>query len=554
MKCKLIGINCRYTHSCPSLFYIREALQQHLEREVETEILQLTINEPHYQSLIRIKQNQPDVLFFSAYIWNSEQTVRLVNDLRGTNLQAVIIIGGPQAMFLPDLPPGCTIISGAIEQINARFYTDLQNKKMLPFYEAEDLVENFAFPYQEQDFSGPLKHRQLLYESSRGCPFSCSYCLSASSKNSFHKPVATVGKELDKLMRAEPPLVKFIDRTFNDIPDRALAIWQLLSNYPGKTRFHFEVAPDRFTRQHLDFLKQVPVGRFQFEAGIQSTNPATLQAVNRKMNVNLALSNLKQIKKYDNIHLHVDLILGLPLETSRSFAQSFRKVFACQPHHIQMGLLKVMPGTPINKDKGKYGIIHCSRPPYEILAHNSMSNEEINHWYLFGECVERFYNNRYFPSIFRYIKQSGQDPVNFFTDLLTICMAEGFMERAATQESMAELLCKYINKRKGQEVMKELLIFDWLRTGHRYLPDFLSQKSLNDIRNQIRKSMPQSLPPHYEQQGRNKFFKQGIFYPFSKNCLSVLGINTPCNCTICFLAEKENSLLELRKYIVLQNN
>ncbi len=547
---RLIGVNCRYTHSCPALFYVRAALEYHLS-DVEVDLLQLTINDPGYRSLLRIIQGDPAVLFFSAYIWNAEVLSRIIGDLVRIRPGKPMIIGGPQAGFLGELPAECTIVHGEIEGVGPLFYRDLVEQRLRPVYRAAEGVA-FPFPYRPDDFSSHLQNRQILYESSRGCPFSCSYCLSAACKRVVHKDPRTVEDELRRILQEKPPLVKFVDRTFNDNPQRALAIWRIIVAIGGGTRFHFEVAPDRFTEEQLDFLKAVPVGLFQFEIGVQSTNTKTLAAVHRNMDVERALATIHRLRAAENIHLHVDLILGLPEDDRQSFADSFCRVFSCLPHHIQMGLLKVLPATPLAGEADRFDIVHCGRPPYEVLATATMDSRTLAELFLFGECVERFYNNRYFPSLWQYLRQTGENVFVFFRELLSVCNEVDFFQRAPTHELMLELLTGYLAARPDCDLLRELLIFDWLRCGHRFLPHALRAHSLADLRTGLRKSMPLAWAPLYTERERNRFFKQGIFYPFSAVALEQLGhVIKGETAVVCFMKKSENGLYGLCQYALL---
>lgn len=560
MQYRLVALNCRYTHSCPGIFYVREELLIHgaVEDIGDIELLQLTINDPYYQALLRVSENRPDGLFFSAYIWNGEYLRRLIYDLSRLCPGLPLIIGGPQAEFLGKLPEACSLITGSIEAVVPEFYHDLKKGELQPSYRCGK-GGDFSFPYRKDDFSSHLKHRQILYESSRGCPFSCSYCLSSIDKGVFQKPAKQVQKELAVLLAADPALIKFVDRTFNDNPGRSLQLWKFIVACYGQTRtkFHFEVAPDRFSEEALTFLNTVPTGLFQFEVGIQSTDKKVLAAINRKMDVNSALATIRRLARSKNIHIHVDLILGLPEDTVASFADSFRHVFACRPHHIQMGLLKVLPATPIAGDCRRYGLIHCKNPPYEILATADMGTEELGELYLFGECVERFYNNRYFPSFFDYIGDSDEDIFAFFSGLLLLCKKREFFQRAATQEFLNILLTEYLAdcKNKDKKILTELLVFDWLRTGHRFLPECLGRVSLADVRSRLRMDMPQSMEPFFTARERNRFFKQGIFYIFSAETLAVTELATQQDSSevVCFLPGKDSDMLGLNRCFVLSH-
>jgi radical SAM superfamily enzyme YgiQ (UPF0313 family) len=310
----IISINCRYSHSCLAQFYVRNELERHLP-ECPVVLSLFTINDPYYDTLLRITGEPARAIFFSVYIWNHIYVRRLIDDLEELQPDLPIILGGPQATLLTGLPAQCAVVRGEIEGLGGDelFYRDLAAGKLLPQYEAGE-SRSFPSPYRAQDFSGPLKNRQVYYESSRGCPFFCSYCLSSISKGVRHKPLETVKQELLELIAAQPMIIKFVDRTFNDDPVRALAIWQFLIEEAGAVKFHFEIAPDRFTGEMFDLLATVPCDLFQFEIGIQSCNSQTLATVNRRMDVERAGENIRCLVALDTIHLHVDLILGLPFE------------------------------------------------------------------------------------------------------------------------------------------------------------------------------------------------------------------------------------------------
>jgi len=550
-KYHLAGLNCRYSHSCPALFYLRRELEDHVPG-CQVEISQLTINDPYYPTLLHLARGC-DALFFSVYVWNHGYVERLLHDLAQLAPDRPLILGGPQAVHLKNLPPGCTIVEGEVEGLDDSFYQDLQDGTLHSLYCAEP-ASFFATPYQAADFDQQLKNRYIYYESSRGCPFACSYCLSATSRGARHRDATEVATELAQILEHTPRIVKFVDRTFNDLPDRALAIWRFLARQETGTRFHFEIAPDRFTDEMLDFLETVPSGLFQFEIGIQSTNPQTLKAINRRMDVERALDNIGRLARLDTIHLHVDLILGLPHEDVESFRDSFNRVFAAGPHYIQMGLLKVLPGTPISGQAREFGLLHCAAPPYEILATRWLSHPEIRELHLLGECVESFYNTRFFSSLWRYLRTTGEEPFGFFMTLLRCCCAEDFFNLAPTHKLTAAILARMVQERPDGELLQEILCFDWLRCGYRFLPDFLhpDPSVLHRSRDTLRSCLPQNIPGVFTYQNREEFLKQGVFFPLSGTALRALGLNTEdCARYICFLPEQDSGVLQHNKIRLL---
>ena len=550
MRYSLIAINCRYTHSCLSLFYVRNELLKHLKGSNIT-LADFTINDPYFNTLSNLLSLTDDALFFSMYIWNADYVLRLVADISKVKPSLPIILGGPQvsALNLQNLPEQCTIVYGEIEGLSPSFYTDLQQGILKKHYSG-GANNPFDFPYTDNDLAERLSDRNIYYESSRGCPFSCSYCLSSADKNMRNKDITTVKEELTQILSHKPRIIRFVDRTFNASSKRALEIWSFLAKHGGETAFHFEIAPDLFNAEMFSFLEKIKPGIFEFEVGIQSTHPQTLEAVHRKTDLPKALGNIRQLMKLDTIHLHIDLILGLPYETKETFACSFNDMFSILPHYIQMGLLKILPETPISRETEDFDILFCCRAPYQVLSTRWLNSDTLIRMYWFGECVESFYNNRFFRSFFRYIqrKESG---FSFFSTLLDHCLHSGFFQQAKTQKLMSTLLLEIASDRKDKEIIRELLRYDWLRSGNRFLPENITAQSLKKEKDRLWQELPQEYLPLYTRKTRNYFFKQSLFASFSKEALEEIGIAEDDKTTVCFLPERENSALELHKAILV---
>ena len=538
MQCfDLIALNSRYSHSCLALFYVRQELARHLPAAA-VQLHQHTINDPYYSTLLRCAESGAVALFFSVYIWNSGYVERLLRDLARIQPTRPLVLGGPQAEVLRDLPPCCTVVRGEIEGVGEQFYLDLAAGTLAPIYQAE-AGQNFPSPYVAADFAGPLANRLIYYESSRGCPFRCSYCLSSVQRGVRHKELPQVEAELARILAHSPRIIKFVDRTFNDHPDRALAIWRFLAVQPQPTRYHFEIASDRFSEEMFAFLQTLSPGRFQFEIGIQSTNPQTLAAINRSMDLSVALANIRRLAALDTVHLHVDLILGLPFETRESFRRGVNAVFALAPHHIQMGLLKVLPTTPISHDAAQFGLVSCAQPPYEVLATGWLTHQELSALHALGECVELFYNNQYFPTIWRFLRKSGEEPFSFFQDLLAVCRQHGFFDLSPTQELLTRMLCELARARADRDLLLEILRYDWLSCGHRFLPPFLETRPLAELRAELRGQLPPSMAGCYEVRERSEFLKRGMFLELSGRALAEVGqAGDGAAATVCFLPEE----------------
>ena len=555
VKIKLVSINARYTHSCLALFYLRQHLETHIDG-VNVELCHYTINDPYYTLIQRIDQGEPDYVFFSALIWNSMLVERLLEDLPVMNEACRYVVGGPQAPVLRPRFAGSHRVSffcGDIEAAEPDFFKDLERGDPRAVYSGSFLQAGIArliYPYRDEDFTGPLKNRHVYYETSRGCPFSCTYCCSAMETGVFHKDLDQVFSEMDHILSFSPKVVRFLDRTFNDNRERALQIWKYLVDRGEATLFHFEIAPEQFDREMLHFLGQVEPGRFQFEIGIQSTNPDTLNAINRKMNVARAAEIVRQLRIPENIHLHVDLILGLPHETADTFRESLNKVFSMNPHYIQMGVLKLLPETPIHGQRNQFGYRSSASPPYSFYSNSWLRSADARALYWLGEGVEMCVNNRYFVSFLAYLGLIKEDVASFFTLLAETLYRGGWFWKSATQETLSGLLRELVESRQDAPVLQELLCFDWLRCGHRFLPEHLKHQNIDpdELRKRLYVQLPEEMTNLYTISDRKTFFKKGIFYIFSRETLAYLGYEVNARQAVLrFSAERENSVNRLHK-------
>ncbi len=561
MQIKIVALNARFTHSCLALFHVRNELEKNCP-VVKTEVCQLTINDSYYETLLRLTRGRPDYIFFSAAVWNSDRVEQLIRDLQSCLPDCGVVVGGPQAVVIGrNLAPSlCTVVSGDMEALAETFYRDLEKKTLQPLYggsflQMQDRI--LLSPYREEDFSSHLRDRNIYYESSRGCPFSCSYCLSSAEKGVFHKQLPQVEQELTRILSCKPSTLRFVDRTFNDRPERALAIWRFLMGLETETLFHFEITPDRFTEEMFAFLQTVPVGRFQFEIGVQSTHHQSLEAVGRMVELSSSLRNITRLAALDSIHLHVDLILGLPYETRESFGRSFSDLFATGAHYLQMGLLKLLPGTAISRDAASCSYLSCHQPPYSVLANQWLDHAALQDLYWFCECVEKFVNNRYFPSFWDYLRRKGEDIFSFFQELLALCLQENFFGLAATQEFMGQLLGRLIQTREDGPLLLEILRYDWLRCGHRFLPSFLqvilAEEQPLAVRDEVYRQIASGGGDLFDREGRKQLFKKGFFLRFSGQCLGELGLGQDGEqAVIIFLPEREASLYRLTKTVVVK--
>ncbi len=553
---RVVGINGRYTHSCLALFHLRQELVRRAP-QLEVELCQLTINDNYFETLLRLAEGAPAALLFSAVIWNSNRIEKLLADLLRMLPQTLFVVGGPQAevvgaaveSFAPGLSSRVCVVKGEVEALPDSFFSGLVEGRLSPKYVASFFGmerPHFASPYVDEDFRGadaPLANRHVYYESSRGCPFRCTYCLSSVEKRVVHKELSQVKKELRHILSHRPKIIRFIDRTFNDRPERALALWRFLVDEGGETRFHFEMAPERFNDEMFAFLAQLPPGLFQFEIGIQSTDPDVLAAVKRRADQALVRANIRRLAALGTVHLHLDLILGLPFCTRKSFYRSFRDVFAMGGHYIQMGLLKVLPGTEIARRAVEYGLVFTRRPPYAVVATRWLNASQLTHLYWFSELVEKFINNRKFTSLWQRLRESGEDIVLLFERLLTLCQQQNVFASAPTHELLGEKLLQILAGHDDEVLLRGLLLFDWLRCGHRRLPGwFPVEEEPTRTRARCRETAPAVLPGLYDRRGRSRFFRTSLFVRIESELAEYLSGTTAAAPILCVLAEDDGGL------------
>lgn len=399
MKIVLVGINARFTHSNLALRYLREMTS---DLPQNTVIREFTINMPVLEIAQGILTENPDIAAFSVYIWNAELAAKLIALLKLLRPSMTVVAGGPEAGFRADdwlaHSPGTDIvITGAGEAA----FRELAQKG---FPRSERVVKrdnppfaDIPFPYKS-GFDG-LENRYLYYESSRGCPFSCSYCLSSRGDQRLEfRPVETVLAELDILIEQKPQLVKFVDRSFNADRPRAMEIWRYLIQKAPDTKFHCEIHPLLIGDEELELLAAAPEGLFQFEAGVQSTNYRTLGEIGRPVPWDKIRGRLEKLIALKNIHTHLDLVIGLPYDDLVTIKEAFDNVLSLSPDHFQMGFLKALHGTSLRQHADDFGLIFEPFPPYEIVRNSWLSEENLCLLRRIEQLVETLVNSRQFST------------------------------------------------------------------------------------------------------------------------------------------------------------
>lgn len=511
MKVVLAAINSKYIHTNISLRYL-EKISEALD--AETERMEFSINEMKDKILEEILERKPDLVAFSVYIWNFDLVRELSELIKRVDENIDILYGGPEVTY--DSKKHLSILAGDyiirgegeltyVDLLGSLLHgKDLSKVKGLTYRAGEEILLNpdrekmdmgsVPYPYDAgEDLTGKLSY----LEASRGCPYQCSYCLSSSERDLRFLPFAEVVQRVDKLLATGTKVVKFIDRTFNIHPD-AFAIWSHLISLDTDVTFHFEISPDLITKEHVALLQTAPVGRIQFEVGIQSTKQDVLMAINRFIGFRQVIEKLRELVKLTNIHNHMDLIAGLPFDTLESFHKSFNDVYALQPDMLQLGFLKVIKGTPMERDAKKYGIIYSPYAPYEVLKTKWMSFSDLRSLHHTEEALEKYYNSGRFSAALRYILAEEEDPYTFYKEL-GVYLHESYKGRSIGAKEQYQVLFEFSlrylegrGRRPQSVVLSELLKYDWLSGNKKqFVPEFLHRNytDTRDLKRQLSKEL-----------------------------------------------------------------
>lgn len=520
----LIGINAKYIHSNPAVYSLKAYADRYYPDRPDgctLGIAEYTINQSANTILADLYQKRPTVAAFSCYIWNWNMVQELLAELPKLLPDTALWLGGPEVSFhaqdlIKTFPQLTGIMTGEGEETflellkyyweHATMLTEIRgivcqngftgerallDINRLPFIynsplstlETENesnLPERTLGDFPTDNFKNDtlvtFKNRIVYYESQRGCPFQCAYCLSSIDRKVRLRDIDIVKSELQYFLDSKVPQVKFIDRTFNCNEKHALSIWKYLKeNDNGVTNFHFEIAADLLTDSQLEVMRGMRPGLIQLEIGVQSTNGSTLRAINRRMDIDALRRAVAAIHSFQNIHQHLDLIAGLPYEDYDSFVRSFNDVYAMAPDQLQLGFLKVLKGSPMELRADEYDIIYGSRPPYEVLYTKWLSFDDVLKLKGVEEMVEIYYNSNQFSHTLPILIQAFSSPFHMYEALADYYRANGYMtntpSRSYRYQVLLDFACSAASDRRSLFV--ELLTFDlYLRENLKSRPDF----------------------------------------------------------------------------------
>ncbi len=491
MKVLLAAINAKYIHSNLAVYSLKAYADKKLAKQAEIVIREYTINQEKEKILADIYRQSPDLLAFSCYIWNITYVRELVFQLRTLLPETEIWLGGPEVSYDPRSLLAELPVKGIMLGEGEEIFTKL----LLAYLNGENLltIRGIAcrefmtdpgeppamdeLPFVYADFSEEqFENRIPYYETSRGCPFRCSYCLSSIEKRVRYRSLTLVKQELQFFLDKRVPQVKLVDRTFNCDPARAVEIWSYLKeNDNGITNFHFEIAADIMTEEEIILINTLRKGLIRLEIGVQTTNMETIQRICRQMDFNRVSAAVRQLQAGKNVKLHLDLIAGLPKEDFQSFQNSFNEVYALHPDELQLGFLKVLKGTPIAKEVEK-GSIRCwTTPPYEVLSTSWLSFEELLILKGVEEMVEIYYNSGQFSNTVSYLEGYFQTPFTLYEALAEYYGQKGYGTVQPSRVRRYEILLEFAEGLYGMRTRtcREYLTLDlYLREKIKKRPDF----------------------------------------------------------------------------------
>lgn len=545
MKILLTTLNAKYIHSSLALRSIKTYCGDY---ENYITIEEFTINNEENYILSKLYNINPNIICFSCYIWNIEQILNIINTIKKVMPNIIVILGGPEVSYdsedIIKNNSNIDIISygegeatflelmqyfinnkGSLDKIDGIVYKNGYN--ILTNAQRQGLsLDNIPFVYNDNNIKG-FENKIIYYETSRGCPYQCQYCLSSIEKGVRFLSLERVYSDLQFFLDHNIKQVKFVDRTFNCNKNHALNIWEYIQkNDNNITNFHFEITADLIDDEIIKFLKTIRTGLFQFEIGIQSTNIETIEYIKRKVDFELLSDIVKKIKLSNNIHQHLDLIAGLPGESYESFKKSFNDVYLLEPEQFQLGFLKLLKGSGLRKDAKKYGLIYKQKAPYEILYNDYIDYKHILKLKSIEEMIETYYNSGKALYTLKYIISFFKSPFDFYENLSQYWENNGYDLVQHSKMELYTILMRFSSEYvlHNIEEIKELLKFDiFLNDNVKTLPTWLEVKKDNILeisikkfyknRYNIEKYLPELVEYEYKQISRMshiEYFKYDI--------------------------------------------
>jgi len=538
MKTVFCGVNSKFIHTCLSA----HILINHIDKKIsDTVLLEYSINDNIDIVLKSLYEQAADVYLFSVYIFNVEIVKRIISKLKKILPYSVIILGGPEVSFDADKflinnPSADIIVLGEGERTLNNLLaalagnSDLRNVNNIAFKKGDKAeftkrddvllnMDDIIFPYNEYNIKH-FKNKIIYYESSRGCPYRCAYCMSANEKHLRYRSLDKVLIELMFFISHKVPIVKFTDRTFNADSMRAQRIWQIIMDNNICTTFHFEIAADILSEDNLALLKQMPSGFIQLEIGIQSIKAQTLLSVNRKCDLDKLQYNITELTKKDNIHIHTDLIAGLPYESYNEFKKSFNFVYSLNSHMIQLGFLKILKGSPMADMAEEYQYCYDEYAPYEIIKNKWISYDEILKLKAAESIIDKYHNSQSFKNILTYLKDYYKNNVfELFEQIGEFFNINGVFNKNLSKVELYSLLVSFLkHKNLYNKLAKSLIAFDFiLNNSCRFPQEFSIEKVTKNKLYDVIHANTSAIPEIYKDLSYKQLIKHVNVFEFEIN-------------------------------------
>ena len=540
MKILLVAINAKYIHSNLAVYCLKAYAEKNMPQDVnvQIELAEYTINQNRDEILKDIYRRQAEMICFSCYIWNLDYVESMIRDVKKVMKDVIIWAGGPEVSYdsretLGRLPELTGVMKGDGEKTFAKLckvYGERSETSELSLEQIDGItfrcpdgticerpwrvpMDLSEVPFVYHDMK-KFENKIIYYETSRGCPFSCSYCLSSIDKRLRFRSLDLVFNELQFFLDHKVPQVKFVDRTFNCKHDHAMAIWTYIQEHDnGITNFHFEVAADLLNDEEIRLIRQMRPGLIQLEIGVQSTNTDTIREIRRTMRLEEVREHVARIKEKGNIHQHLDLIAGLPYEDIKSFRKSFDDVYSMRPDQLQLGFLKVLKGSYMQEMQQEYELRYKDEPPYEVLSTKWLPYSDVIELKGIEEMVEIYYNSGQFTHVVEALVKNYASAYQMYQDLWQYYEEHDYMGIQHRRSARYEIVLDFVKEKYPEQadVMRELLTYDYyLRENAKSRPEFAGEdatdkrfvRAFYEEEEKERKHLP-----GYEQFDRNQMRK-----------------------------------------------
>jgi len=569
VKILLIGVNSRYTHTNLALRYMREAL---LEKKFDVDLKEYTINNELDYILGDMKFKDYDYICFSTYIWNINEIEKICEVIKKSKEKITTIFGGPEVTYnnkeyLKEYPFVDYIIKGEGEEVLPSLINSLEKnldlKKIngIIYRDEEKIIENLGinkilniddlpFPYETEyklEHNNEIfKNKYIYYETTRGCPYRCGFCLSSVDNGIRALSMDRIKDDLDKIYQLKPLIIKFVDRTFNYDWKRSRDIIKYIVSKNSNIKVHYEITADIINIEFLEFLKKLPKNIFQFEIGLQTTNKQTLDEIQRKMDFENIKLIVKELSETKNIHMHLDLIAGLPKENYKSFINSFNEAYNLGAEKLQLGFLKVLKGTPVYNKRKENGLVYRSFAPYEIIKTKDIKAEEIQQLKKIDNILNKYYSEGYFSNTIQYLINKYYDkPFELYYDMSIYWENNNYFENYHKRKKLYDILFEFSKK------------YDYIDCGYldNFIVDYVKNNKNLELPHYLNKNREDRYKKHKINIIQNKYFLnkylKNIYENKNRKIINEFRIVEVSKKATLFVYEEECKIYNINDYLNL---